>query len=154
MHTNATYVCDRTYSYKATVPLPGADPRGLQGLAAPPQWKLALLRRRAHSAQGDENYGGKREIRAPEVKAQRRQFPCPFAEYLSPCLIFTQKVLYGCLPASKVALLIRKGALFAHDSALVRRYGIPPSSRDALLPRKSAFSPIITPSKLKRRPLH
>ena len=38
-----------------------------------------------------------------------------------PCLIFTPRALYGCLPASKVALLIRKGLNFAHDGALLRR---------------------------------
>ena len=39
-----------------------------------------------------------------------------------PCQMFTPKTLYGCFSASNVALLIRKGAIFAHDVALLRRY--------------------------------
>ena len=52
------------------------------------------------------------------------------------CLIFTPKELYECLPTSKVALLIRKGAIFAHDGNALRRYAAPLYSRDALLSRK------------------
>ena len=55
------------------------------------------------------------------VALLRRQFSSPFANYLSLGSIFTPKVLCDCgrLPTSEGALLIRNGALFVHDVALL-----------------------------------
>ena len=70
-----------------------ADPGGeLQGLAPPPQWKLALLR------------GVNFHLYSPISSA-------PFAQNAS----------YGRSPAIKGALLTRKDAYFARDGALPSR---------------------------------
>ena len=53
--------------------------RELQGLAAPPQWKLPPL--------------------------SRRQFSSPFANYVSLGSVFAPKALFGCFPFSECALL-------------------------------------------------
>ena len=87
------------------------------------------------------------ETGAPVPKVQGRQFSSPFAEYFSPEYVFVSEKLYVRIPAGEGALLIRKGALFAHDDALLNRHGAPPASRGALLARKGAFSSMTTPSK-------
>ena len=87
------------------------------------------------------------EIGAPALKAQGRQFLSPFTERLSPESIFASKKLYVSIPAGEGALLIRKGALFVHDKALLSRYVAPPASRGAPLARNGAFSPMTAPAK-------
>ena len=80
------------------------------------------------------------ETGTPTPKTQGRNFSPPFSVYLSPRSIFAPKALCRHLPASKDALLIRKGALFAHERVFLCKHGAPPASRRALLIRKT-FSP-------------
>ena len=88
------------------------------GLAAPHQWKLAPLRLRSRGA----NF----RLYSPGTR---------------PGFILAPKALYRRLPASQGGLLIRKGALFVHYGALLRKYSAPSASGRALLPQKGAFSP-------------
>ena len=97
----------------------GRIPGELRGLAAPLQWKRPSL--------------------------LRRQFSSPFADYLSSGSVFTPKALCGRLPASICANLIREGALFVHDVALLSRYDDHPANRSAFMAQKDAFSTMRRP---------
>ena len=109
------------FPFSASLTRGGSIQDELRGLAAHLQWKVPPL--------------------------PRRQFVSPFAAYLSPGSIFAPKALCGRLPAIECAHLKREGALFAHDVALLSRYGAPPANRGALLAGKGVFSTMAAPSK-------
>ena len=81
-----------------------------------------IIRGQIRGGGGGAGAGSLSPMETGATRAQRRQFSFLFAEYLRPGSIFALKKLYMRLPACECVHLIRKGALFAHDDALLGRW--------------------------------